>query len=141
MWYYNLCLKVCFKSLVIIVKKRMHLQHACNYIVLLFCNILGMVNVALQVVILYWYRRQHRRRRTKKTYWVHEIYKKRNQYGEYNRLVQELQLDHGLFQKYFRMSREQFRIVLSFVEEDITRLDTQLRESIGARQRLALTIR
>ena len=95
----------------------------------------------VQVLLFYWYRRQHRRRGIKKTYWMHEIYRRRNQFGEYHRLVQELQLDHGLFHKYFRMSKEQFRIVLSFVEEGIAKLNTHLRESIGARERLALTIR
>ena len=55
-----------------------------------------MVNPALQVLMLQWYR-DHHQRQIRRRFWVHDIFKRRKEHGEYHRLVQELQLDHNLF--------------------------------------------
>ncbi len=44
---------------------------------------------------------------------MHDILQARQQLGEYHRLVQELRLDDGRFQRYFRLDREQFNNLLS----------------------------
>ena len=72
--------------------------------------------------------------------WVHGIIKKRNQCGEYNHLVQELQLDGEKFKQYFRLSREQFAQVLFYVEADLVKY-CMSREVISPRQRLAICLR
>ena len=94
----------------------------------------------LDILILYWYRNprvEARRRRL----WVHDIYRRRRQYGEYYHLVQELQLDGEMFHEYFRVTREQFRQLLTLVEPEIAKEETRLRETICPRQRLAITMR
>ena len=42
---------------------------------------------------------------------VHEILKKRERYGKYHRLVQELRLDGTRFQNYFRVSPTKFEFL------------------------------
>ncbi|KAL1250685.1 hypothetical protein QQF64_018481 [Cirrhinus molitorella] len=49
-----------------------------------------------------------RRKRKRRSVWVHETIQARSQHGEYHRLVQELRLDNVRFQQYFRLDRTQF---------------------------------
>ncbi|XP_041347115.1 protein ALP1-like, partial [Gigantopelta aegis] len=95
------------------------------------------------VLLMYWYgkRRKKTMTRLNRRWWVHHINTKRHEYGEYHRLVRELQLDEDSFHQYFRMTREQFAQILYLVEPHICKQDTQLREAISARERLALCIR
>ena len=72
--------------------------------------------------------------------WVHHINTKRHDHREYHRLVQELQLGEYRFHQYFRMTREQFSQILYLMEPHIAKQDTQLREAISARERLAIYI-
>ncbi|KAK0153279.1 Protein ANTAGONIST OF LIKE HETEROCHROMATIN PROTEIN 1 [Merluccius polli] len=51
-------------------------------------------------------------RRRRRRIWVHEILQGRLQHDEFHRLVQELRLDEGRFQRYFRLDREQFDSLL-----------------------------
>ena len=55
--------------------------------------------------------------------------------------MQELQLDGEMFHEYFRVTREQFRQLLTLVEPEIAKEETRLRETICPRQRLAITMR
>ena len=55
--------------------------------------------------------RQSRRRR----FWVHDVLRRRDDLGEYSRLVQELPLDSARSHGYFRMSTEEFDYVLGLV--------------------------
>ena len=59
-------------------------------------------------------KRKHRR-------WVQSIIKKRFQQGSYHNLVREMEvhLSGEKFKEYFRLNREQFAEVLSYVEEDL----------------------
>jgi len=41
-------------------------------------------------------------------FWVHDVLRRRDDLGEYARLVQELGLDSDRLYRYFRMSTEQF---------------------------------
>ncbi|XP_067928271.1 uncharacterized protein [Watersipora subatra] len=47
----------------------------------------------------------------------------------------------GTFQNYFRLSKEEFCLVLSKVELEIKKLDTHYREAITAEERLMVTLR
>ncbi|KAK0152031.1 hypothetical protein N1851_006602 [Merluccius polli] len=64
------------------------------------------------------------RRRRRRRIWVHEILQGRLQHGEFHRLVQELRLDEGRFQRYFRLDREQFDSLVSKIGPLITRQQT-----------------
>ena len=61
---------------------------------------------------------------------MHDLFKRRNEFGEYHRLVLESQLDGKRFQSYFKMSRDQFKMLLYLMEGDIAKMDAQLRISI-----------
>ncbi len=72
---------------------------------------------------------------------MHDILQARQQLGEYHRLVQELRLDDGRFQRYFRLDREQFDNLLSKVGPRIARQDTNYQRAINAAKRLAICLR
>ena len=59
-----------------------------------------------------------RKKKRKHRFWVHEMLQKRKEHGVYHHLVKELELDQERFHQYFRMSKEQFGELLSYVEED-----------------------
>ncbi|MEQ2250221.1 hypothetical protein ILYODFUR_037676 [Ilyodon furcidens] len=65
------------------------------------------------ITVFYLWRaeKRHRRRRP----WVHQILQGREQFGDYHHLLQELRLDDGRFQWYFRLSMTQFEDLLSRV--------------------------
>ncbi|CAM4723228.1 unnamed protein product [Leuciscus chuanchicus] len=80
--------------------------------------------------------RDHRRR-----IWVHQTLRRRTQFGEFHHLLQELRLDDGRFQRYFRLSRAQFDDLLSRIGARITLQDTNYRRSIPAAERLSICLR
>ncbi|XP_039654148.1 uncharacterized protein LOC120557668 [Perca fluviatilis] len=74
-------------------------------------------------------------------HWVLPILQDRRSIGEYHQLVQELRVDDHLFQGYFRLTKEQFDNLLSWVRPQIAKRDTQMRASIGPAERLAICLR
>ncbi|KAK0138530.1 Protein ALP1-like [Merluccius polli] len=82
-----------------------------------------------------------RRRRRRRRIWVHEILQGRLQHGEFHRLVQELRLDEGRFQRYFRLDMEQFDSLLSKIGPLITRQHTNYRRPIPPAERVAICLR
>ena len=92
------------------------------------------------VAFLYLRRRRRRRRRSRRI-WVHEILQGRLQHGEFHRLVQELRLDEGRFQRYSRLDREQFDSLLSKIGSLITRQHTNFRRPIPPAERVAICLR
>ncbi|XP_047998378.1 protein ALP1-like [Leguminivora glycinivorella] len=77
----------------------------------------------------------------KKRIWVHDINKKREQYGEYHRLCRELESDDDRFFSYFRMSKNSYEELHQLLELQISKKNTNYRASITSRQRLAICIR
>ena len=84
---------------------------------------------------------RRRRQQRQRIHWVHPIHRLRRTHGEFHRLVQELRLDNYQFQRYFRLSVEQFDDLLSRVGPGITRQDTVMREAIGPAECLAICLR
>jgi len=85
-------------------------------------------------------RRRNRRTRPRR-FWVHNVLRRRDDLGEYARLVQELRLDSDMFHRYFRMSTEQFVYVLGWWDHTfhVYQLTTDSRYT--AAQRHAITLR
>lgn len=81
--------------------------------------------------------RKSKRRRV----WVHDILQRRRQLGEYHHLIQELRLDDGRFQRYFRLTVSQFEDLLTRIGAKISRQDTNYRRSIPAAERLSICLR
>ena len=81
-----------------------------------------------------------RNRRNPRRVWVHEIFQNK-EFSEYNTLVRELSSHEDKFFQYFRMSEDQFETLLEMVKPDLTKITTQFRSPVGARERLALCLR
>ncbi|KAG8319915.1 hypothetical protein J6590_081055 [Homalodisca vitripennis] len=77
---------------------------------------------------------------TNRSKWVHPINKKREKFGEYHHLIRDLKLDDDRFKTYFRLNKDEFEEVLSIIDEDITKKDTNCRKAISSRERLALWV-
>lgn len=93
-----------------------------------------------RVALVYLYLNNKRRRRqTRRRVWVHHM--SQGQFGEFHRLLQELRLDEGRFQWYFRLSTAQFDDLLSRIGARITHQDTNYRRSISAAERLSVCLR
>lgn len=80
-------------------------------------------------------------KKRKRRWWVHTILQKRKKFGEYHRLVKELELDGERFQQYFRLTREQFAHILGIVGPHLQRQNTNWREALSPRERLAICLR
>lgn len=77
----------------------------------------------------------------KKRTWVHDFIKRRKLYGEYNRLCRELESDEDRFFAYFRMTRNSFHFLHGLLCKEIEKQDTNYRQAITSRERLALCLR
>eukprot|EP00064_Thunnus_orientalis_P022932 superscaffoldBa00008193_g23154 len=64
--------------------------------------------------------------------WIHDIIQRRTQLGEFHRLLQDLCLDDGRFQRYFRLTRAQSDDLLARIGARILWLDTNYRRSVSA---------
>lgn len=73
--------------------------------------------------------------------WVHGINKKREELGEFHRLVQELKNDPERFHMYFRMTKEEFDFLHDLIKNDIQKQNTQLRRAISTEERLSVCLR
>ena len=93
------------------------------------------------LLLLYLRRRWRRRLKYLKRFWVGLIFRRREQYGEYFKLVQEMKNeDHESYFAYFRMLPRHFNYLLSLVKPLITKCNTR-RDTISPAERLALTLR
>ena len=72
---------------------------------------------------------------------MHETLQRREDLGEFHRLVQELSSHEDKFFQYFRMSEEQFMEILKLIEGDVEKLTTEYRRPISAKERLAICLR
>lgn len=79
--------------------------------------------------------------RRRRRVWVHPILAGREQHGEFHRLVQELRLDGERFQRYFRLDRDQFDVLLAKIGPVITMQRTNYRQPIPPAERLAICLR
>ena len=74
--------------------------------------------------------------------WVRPWIARRNQYGAYHALVQELSSeDPSGLKNFLRMDMATFNELLEMVTPIIKRRDTLMRDSISPAERLALTLR
>ena len=78
----------------------------------------------------------------KRKYWVRKTYADRQSKSEYHLLVQDLKLhDQNNFFRCFRMSPENFEMLLSGIGPKIKKVTTKIREPISVGQRLCVTLR
>ncbi|XP_067000348.1 uncharacterized protein [Anabrus simplex] len=73
--------------------------------------------------------------------WVHNIYEKRETYGEFHHLFPDLLKDRSKFFHYFRMSQEKFYELLNLVKPCVERENTTFRRAVPCEERLAVCLR
>ena len=56
----------------------------------------------------------------KETFWVHNISSRRESFGEFHSLLDDLLKDEGRFWRYFRMSSDTFKYILELIHTSIT---------------------
>jgi hypothetical protein len=78
-------------------------------------------------------------KRRKHRYWVHEIFRRRNEYGEFHHLFEDLKKDDAKFFLYFRMTPKKFYELLELLNFPVKH--SNFREVIGPEERLALTLK
>jgi len=103
------------------------------------------------LAIAYWYlvcnnenestKKRKRKKKHERRFWIHDVITRRDELGEYHRLVQELRHDPERFPRYFRMSTSQFDMLLDLIGPEIEKLSTNWRRSVSATERLAITLR
>lgn len=77
---------------------------------------------------------------TKKRFWIHPIFRLRNQHGFYHAIFPTLSRHEPKFQNYMRMSAVQFEELLCIVGPHIAKKHV-VRETISAPARLSMTLR
>ena len=78
----------------------------------------------------------------RKRFWMRRIYLERQQKGEFHLLAREMILfDHEYIFKCFRMFPSTYEQLLGWLAPLISKESTKMRESIGASERLAVTLR
>ena len=93
--------------------------------------------VLLKLILL-----KRRKKERQRRCWIRKIYMERCEKGEYHLLVRDLRLhDQEYFFRYFRMSPSTYEELLSFIAPKITKQSTQMRNPVGASERLSVTLR
>jgi len=101
------------------------------------------------LAVAYWYflrnsentKKRKQGKKRQRRFWIHEVISRREELGEYHRLVHELRHDPERFRRYFRMSTSQFDMLLGLIGPEIAKLDTNWRRSVSPAERLAITLR
>ena len=94
-------------------------------------------------IIMYVNRRRRNRKRWKnRKVWTKPYTSRNSTLGGYNTLVQELRAeDAAAFKNFLRMDQTCFDELLEMVKPQLQKQDTNMRKSIPAGEKLALTLR
>lgn len=65
----------------------------------------------------------------------------RQSFGEYHTLFKELEDEETSFNKYLRMSQNQFYVLLLKIETQIQKQNTTFREAISAKEKLMVCLK
>lgn len=95
------------------------------------------VNTINKCLLLYHY--NEKKKRNKPRFWISDHIRERPIKGELMRMFYDLQDEY--FKNYFRVDRKQFEELLSLINEDITKQDTNFRKAVSPREKLAITLR
>jgi hypothetical protein len=80
-------------------------------------------------------------KRKKRKYWIHKVFRAREEEGEFHTLFERLKDDRQKLFKYFRMSVSKFENLKQLLHTDIEKKNIRWRRSIRTEERLALTLR
>ena len=94
-------------------------------------------NAVITVILL----RRLRRARRQRSVWMHPLTSDRLTIGQHYTTMNILRNDNDKFYNFFRMSQGTFDQLLSLIEVHVTKESTNMRPSIQAEERLAMTLR
>ena len=97
------------------------------------------MSLAQKVLMLTLLLRKKRRQRCHERLWTHPITSARITECAHYLLFKNLEDDPIKFSNYFRMSRQTFYELLSFLEESIEKQNTNMRKSIPPKEKQAIT--
>ena len=104
-------------------------------------NKLFLLKKKILLLILLRQRLKQKNKKNKKQFWVRRIFREREQKGEFQTLVRDLQLfDDAYFYKNFRMSNQRFELLLSWVAPFIQK-SSKRRPTTSPAERLIITLR
>ena len=83
---------------------------------------------------------QRKINKKRKRLWINHIVQKRNMEGTFRLLIPKLLTDEKQFHNFFRMNKSSFNFLLTLIEADLTKKDTNMRCAISAREKPALTL-
>lgn len=87
-------------------------------------------------------KKENQRRRRKRSVWVRDWVRRRNELGCYVQLLRELENEvPTLYKNFLRMNIADFNNLLEMVSPLIKKEDSNMREAISPGERLALTLR
>jgi len=84
---------------------------------------------------------EEEKRKKKRKYWIHKVFRAREEEGKFHTLFGRLKDDKQKFFKYFRMSFSKSENMKQLLHTDIENKNTRWRWGIRAEERLALTLR
>lgn len=84
---------------------------------------------------------RRRRRRRRRSLWMHPLTCGRLTDGQFNATMSDLRADTVKFINYFGMSQASFDHLLILIKPHIQKANTNMRRSIPAEERLAITLR
>jgi hypothetical protein len=80
------------------------------------------------------------KRKKNRKYWIHKVFRTREEEGEFHTLFGRLKDDGQKFFKYFRMSFSKFENLKLLLQTHIEKMNTRWRRSIKTEERLALRL-
>ncbi|CAH1965661.1 unnamed protein product [Acanthoscelides obtectus] len=81
-----------------------------------------------------------KKKRKPRKWWTVSLIRSRESYSGSNLLADLLKEPSGFFENFFRMSSDDFEILLNMVESYIVKKNTKWRKAIPANERLAITL-
>lgn len=92
----------------------------------------------VKLMLLYWLKR---RRFYRRRYWVHKIFQRRNTFGEFHHLIDEVLNDEDKCISYIRMKPTTFFLLHDKVGPSIEKRETNFRKPLSSKERLVITLR
>ncbi|XP_039278567.1 uncharacterized protein LOC120350176 [Nilaparvata lugens] len=74
-------------------------------------------------------------------YWMHQLWKARDEDGEFHTIFSRLKSDPVKFSKYFRMILPKFENLSKILENDLTKQHSRWRRPVSPEERLALILK
>jgi hypothetical protein len=91
-------------------------------------------------IVIFHHLKEKERKIRERRHWVTPVLKSRDLYGG-NQLLNDLSIGNtGQFKNFCRMSSEDFEHLLNLIEPAIRKKDTNYREAISSKERLAITL-